>query len=249
MAGKQKPKILVVDDEIMVRDFLSRLLTLKGIVAKTVESGFQAIEIMKSAKFDIVFLDVRMPGMDGIQTLKELKKINSDTKFVMMTGYSVDDLLEEAKKENILAVIKKPFDINQIIAVVTEQAQERHAEKIPIMVIDDDQNILDFFKSLLKDKLYDVSVFSTVDPALEKLKTQDFDLVFLDVFLGETNGIALYSRIREIKPKTQIIFITGSFDQIKNEIKNLDVRGCILKPFEIDKIFAEIDKIKSIKAV
>ncbi len=249
MADKQRPKVLVVDDERMVRDLLSRLLTLKDITAATAESGIQAIEMMKATAFDFVFLDVRMPGMDGIQTLKELKKINPNTKFVMMTGYSVDDLLEDVKNENILAVIKKPFDINQIIAIVTAQARERHAEKISIMVIDDDQNILDFFKRLLKDKLYEVSVFNTADPALEKLKVQDFDLVFLDVFLGETNGIDFYCRIREIKPKTQVIFITGNFDKIKDDIKNLDVRGCIFKPFEIDKIFSEIDKVKSIKVV
>jgi two-component system NtrC family response regulator len=164
-----------------------------------------------------------------------------------MTGYSVDNLLEEAKNENILASIKKPFDVNQIIAFVTEQAQERHAGKIPILVIDDDQNILDFFNRLLKDKLYEVSAFTSADPALAKLKTNDFDLVFLDVFLGETNGIDLYSRIRQIKPNAQVVFITGNFDKIKDEIKNLDVRGCIFKPFDIDKIFDEINKVEKSK--
>jgi two-component system response regulator HydG len=244
MAVENKPKILVVDDEKVVRDFLIRLLSLKGITARTAESGFQAIEIMKAEPFDFAFLDVRMPGMDGVQTLKELKKINPNCKYVMMTGYSVDDLLEEAKRENILAAIKKPFDINQIISFITEQAQERHAAKVPILVIDDDQSILDFFKRLLKDKFYEVDTFTSADPALERLRQRDFDLVFLDVFLGNINGIDLYSRIREIKPKTQVVFITGNFEKIKEDIKDLDVRGCIFKPFEIDKIFSEIDKVR-----
>jgi two-component system, NtrC family, response regulator HydG len=249
MADKQKPKILVVDDEKVVRDFLSRLFLLKGITAMTSDSGFQAIEIMKKEDFDFVFLDVRMPGMDGVQTLKELKKIRPATKYVMMTGYSVDDLLEEAKKENILASIKKPFDINQIIAFVTEKAQQSHAEKVSILVIDDDENILVFFQKLLADKLYHLNVINSADLALEKIRSQDFDLIFLDVFLGKSNGIELYSRIREIKPNIQVIFITGNMDEIKDDIKKLDVRGCIFKPFEIDQILNEIDKVKSEKSL
>ncbi len=244
MGEKQKTSVLVVDDEKVVRDFLSRLLGLKGIIPRLAESGAQAIELMKSELFDFAFLDVRMPEMDGVATLKELKKISPETKYVMMTGYSVDNLLEEAKKENILATIRKPFDINQVIAFVTEEAQQRHAVKVPIMVIDDDQSILDFFKRLLKDDFYEVHVFNLAAPALEKLKTHDFDLIFLDVFLGETNGIELYAKIREIKPKTQIIFITGDHRKIVDDIKRLDVQGCLFKPFEIDQIFAEIDKAK-----
>ena len=246
---KNKPRVMIVDDEKVVRDFLGRLLALKDITARAAENGFQAVEMMKAESFDFAFLDVRMPGMDGVQTLKELKKINPDCKYVMMTGYSVDNLLEESRNENILATIKKPFDVNQIIAFVTEQAQERHAEKIPILIIDDDQSILDFFKRLLKDKLYEVDAFSSPGPALEKLKTNDFDLVFLDIFLGETNGIELFSRIREIKPKAQVVFITGNFDKIKDRINGLDVRGCLFKPFEIDKIFGEIEKVRNLKAV
>ncbi len=249
MTEKQGLNILIVDDEKVVRDFLTRLFSFKNIIPKTAESGLEAIAMMKKEIFDFVFLDVRMPGMDGVQALKELKKINSGAKYVMMTGYSVDDLLEEVKKENIFASIKKPFDVNQIIAFVTEQAQERHAEKIPIMVIDDDKNILDFFKRLLKDDIYDLQVFSSADFALEKLKKQDFDLIFLDVFLGKENGIELYSRIREIKPKAQVVFITGNFENIKDDIKKLDVQGCLFKPFEIDRIFSEIDKVKNVNSL
>ncbi|MFH0828226.1 MAG: response regulator [Candidatus Omnitrophota bacterium] len=247
MAEKQVMNILIVDDEKVVRDFLSRLLSFKDIIPKTAESGLEAIEMMKKEIFDFVFLDVRMPGMDGVQALKELKKINSGAKYVMMTGYSVDDLLEEAKKEDIFASIKKPFDVNQIITFVIKQAQERHAEKVSIMVIDDDKNILDFFKRLLTDNIYNLHLFSSADSALEKLKKQDFDLIFLDVFLGEVNGIELYSRIREIRPKAQVVFITGNFENIKDDIKKLDVQGCLFKPFEIDKIFSEIDKVKNVK--
>lgn len=103
MDEKNNSNVLIVDDEKTVRDFLTRLVSLKGLTAKTAESGFEAIKMMNREVFDFVFLDIRMPKMDGVQTLKELKKINPGAKYVMMTGYSVQNLLEEAQKEDILA--------------------------------------------------------------------------------------------------------------------------------------------------
>ncbi len=244
MDEKQNLNVLIVDDEKTVRNFLSRLLSFKGLTVKAAESGLEAIEMMNREVFDFVFLDVRMPKMDGVQTLKELKKINPGAKYVMMTGYSVENSLEEAKKENIFAAIKKPFDINQVVSFVTEQAKGKGAKKISIIAIDDDIEILNFFKRLLKEDIYDLNVFSSTDSALEKLKIRDFDLIFLDIFLCGENGIDSYYKIREIRPNAQIVFITGNFEKVKNDINSLDVQGCILKPFDIDKIFSEINKIK-----
>ena len=121
MDKKNNSNVLIVDDEKTVRDFLTRLVSLKGLTSKAAESGFEAIEMMNREVFDFVFLDVRMPKINGVQTLKELKKINPGAKYVMMTGYSVDNLLEEAQKEEILASIKKPFDINLVSSFLAEQ--------------------------------------------------------------------------------------------------------------------------------
>ncbi len=246
MDEKRNSNVLIVDDEKTVRDFLTRLVSLRGLTVKSAESGFMAIEMMACEAFDFVFLDVRMPKMDGIQTLRALKKINAGAKYVMMTGYSVENLLEEAQKENIFASIKKPFDIKLISTFLNEQAKEKRDNKISIMVIDDAPEILDFFKRLLKDDIYEVNVFSSTDLALGELKKRDFDLIFLDIFLGDANGLEFYSEIRNIRPNAQIVFITGYFEKIKDDINKLDVRGCLMKPFEIDKIFSEIDKIKNI---
>ncbi len=114
MVNDKKIKVLVVDDEQIVRDFLLRLLTLKSAIVKIVEDGFRAIEIVRQEKFDIVFLDVKMPQMNGLETFRELKKIDPQAKYVMMTGYAVDELLEQAEQEGAAHSIRKPFDIDQI---------------------------------------------------------------------------------------------------------------------------------------
>ncbi|MDD5584189.1 MAG: response regulator [Candidatus Omnitrophica bacterium] len=114
MSGKRVIKALVVDDEKIIRDFLIRLFTLEGVEAEAVEDGFTAIEMVKQKKFDMVFLDVRMPKVDGFEVFKELKKVMPGAKYIMMTGYAVDDLLSAAQKEGAIASLKKPFEIEEI---------------------------------------------------------------------------------------------------------------------------------------
>ena len=242
-----KIKTLIVDDEKIVRDFLTRLLSLEEVEIESAEDGYKAVELSRKKKFDIVFLDVRMPGMDGLQTLRELKKINPDAKYVMMTGYALDNVLKTAEKECMSFSIKKPFDISQILGFIKGHTREKCAKNtIKILVVDDDNIILNFFKKLLKD--YEVTTVDNGETALELVKKQDYDLVFLDIVLKDANGKEIYSKIRKIKPHLYVMLMTGFQGEQKN-IKELDVRGCLLKPFEIDKIFSEIEKVKNIKNI
>lgn len=247
MNGKKKVRILVVDDERVVRDFLSRILTLQSVYVKTAEDGFQAIEAVRQEEFDLVFLDIRMPQMNGVEALKELKKVNTNLKFVMMTGYSVDDLLEEAKQEGVVNYLKKPFDINLISTFLKSYTQELPGKKfLKILVVDDDKNVLSFFKALLKGDQYSVTLVNSGTEAENKIREEDFDLVFLDVVLGNENGIEIYSRLKTVKPGIEIMLMTGYPDKAM-DAEQTNINGCLFKPFEINKIFSEIDRINDSK--
>lgn len=241
-------KVLVVDDEKVVRDFLSRFLSLQNLKVQAVESGKKAIEEARVEKFDFVFLDIRMPEMNGLETLLELKKIQPQSKYIMMTGYAVDDLLESAKKEGIFASIKKPFDINQIKTFFETEKEGSKKSALEILIIDDDDSVLSFFKNLLKDKIYSVTSISTGLDALELVRKKNFDLVFLDVVLKDMSGVELFLKIRETKSGLTVVLITGYSEKIK-DLEHLGITTCLTKPFDIDKIFVEIDKIKHLKGV
>lgn len=119
MEDKKTIKVLVVDDEKVVRDFLVRILSLQSVAAKAVEDGFKAIEAVKEAKFNLVFLDIRMPRMDGLTTYIELKKINPELECVFMTGYALEESLLDKTKQPGVVCLKKPFqDINQIKEII-----------------------------------------------------------------------------------------------------------------------------------
>lgn len=125
MNTKNTIKVLIVDDESSVRDFLLRFLKLLPVEAKAASDGMQAIELAKQEGFDLVFMDIRMPEMNGLQAFSELKKINPDLTCVFMTGYSSEAALLNNTKQICL---RKPFDdINQIRDIVNKMMQNVQA--------------------------------------------------------------------------------------------------------------------------
>jgi two-component system response regulator HydG len=116
--SKEKHKILVVDDLKSIRLTLSGILEDEGYNVVMAEDGYQAIEAAKQTPFGLIFMDIKMPGINGVQTFREIKKINPEAVVIMMTAYSVEDLVREALEEGAYAVVYKPFDIEEILGMI-----------------------------------------------------------------------------------------------------------------------------------
>src|SRR3989339_1490227 len=110
-------KVMVVDDDPIMHRLFQRMLE-KEYEVKTASSGFEAIELFKKETFDVVFLDVMMPQMDGVETLKNLKAIRPETTVVMMTGFTVDDKDKESMDLGAYEYIYKPFALSEIQAIL-----------------------------------------------------------------------------------------------------------------------------------
>ncbi|MFA5356412.1 MAG: response regulator [Candidatus Omnitrophota bacterium] len=218
MVYKKSVKVLVVDDERIIRDFLIRLLSLEGLVVRAAESGKKAIEMAKKEEFDIFFLDVRLPGVDGVQTFRELKKISPESKYVMMTGYSLDGLLKAIEGEKIEAFITKPFEIKEIIVILEDFIREKYPDDIiNILIVESDEPVSNFFSKLLQD--YNVMISETGEGALKLVTERNFDLILSDISLRDMSGVELYSKIRDIKPEARIILLTGDIKKTEGIIK------------------------------
>jgi len=120
-----KTNILVVDDLQSMRMTLGGILEDKGYNVVTVEDGYQAIEAVKKTHFDVIFMDIKMPGINGVQTFRKVKKIDPKAVVIMMTGYSVEDLVKRAVNEGAYTCLHKPFDIEKVITLVETAAREK----------------------------------------------------------------------------------------------------------------------------
>ena len=130
-AGPKKPgeiRVLVVDDEKTLTLAMRRLLSAEGYRTDTAGSGQEALVAVKDNDYDVVFLDVNMPEMNGLETFKKLKKVSPKSAVIMITGYgkTLKALVEEARELGVREVIDKPFKINQITEAIRETIP--HAE-------------------------------------------------------------------------------------------------------------------------
>lgn len=113
-------KILIVDDQYGIRILLTEVLQKEGYTTFQAANGFQAIDITKEQAPDLVLLDMKIPGMDGIEILKRLKQHDETIKVIIMTAYGGLDMIQEAKDLGALTHFAKPFDIDEIRKVVRE---------------------------------------------------------------------------------------------------------------------------------
>jgi CheY-like chemotaxis protein len=239
---ENKIKVLIVDDEKVVRSFLHRLLIRQGVDVMCAEDGYKAIELCKGLQFDILFVDVRMPGLDGLETYRQIRRLLSKAVIVMMTGYAHEETLQQARHEGVYAAIHKPFELNEIKAILDKFVSAPKEIILNIMVIDDDETILEFFSKLLKSRGQRCVAVDNGEEALHALKREKFDLIFLDLVLRDIDGVQIHNAIREVSPDTVVILITA-YPQKVAEIEG-KVYGCLLKPFEISHILEYIEKIK-----
>ncbi len=129
MSGKDPHKILVVDDELSMREFLEIMLTKEGYHVITAESGEKACDILDHHDVHLVVTDIRMDGMDGIGVLKKVKAINSATPVVMISAFSSAENAVEAMKEGAFDYVPKPFKVKDLKRVVKEALKSAMTSK------------------------------------------------------------------------------------------------------------------------
>jgi|GEM_PF-727208 len=117
-------KILVVDDQEIVRDFFRDVGECIGEEVETVEDGDIAVDICQHKHFDIVFMDMRMPHMNGLETCRAILRLDPSAKVVVMTGYTEEQMIDEAMKSGAVAKIYKPFDIDVVVELIKSACRD-----------------------------------------------------------------------------------------------------------------------------
>lgn len=114
-------RLLIVDDQLGIRVLLHEVFKKEGYSIFLAENGQVALNIMVEKSPSVVLLDMKIPGMDGIEILRQIRKIAPATKVIMMTAYGELDMLNEASELGVLRHFTKPFDIDELTMEVNKQ--------------------------------------------------------------------------------------------------------------------------------
>ena len=124
-----KPRILVIDDEKVIREGCRDVLSLEGFEVVLAENGEQGLKMIEKAHFDVVLLDLMMPGISGFDVLSHIKTLHPDTSIIVITGYATVEHSIEAMKNGAFDFIPKPFSPDQLRVVVFKAIEHTSALK------------------------------------------------------------------------------------------------------------------------
>ena len=111
-------RVLIVDDEEDFRETIVKRLKARKIIAEGAASGVKALEVLETTDFDVIVLDVKMPGMDGIETLRHIKKLQPEIEVIMLTGHASVEFGLKGMQLGAFDYVMKPAPLNELLETI-----------------------------------------------------------------------------------------------------------------------------------
>jgi DNA-binding NtrC family response regulator len=124
----EKAKVLIVDDQMGVLESFKEILRIKDYECTGFQAGKDAIESMKTTKYDMAFVDMKMPEMDGIEVLKKIKEVDPTVEVIIVTAYASEESFANAITMGAMEYLRKPFLMGEVYALA-ERALRKRREK------------------------------------------------------------------------------------------------------------------------
>jgi two-component system response regulator HydG len=237
--------IFIVDDDRDFAESLAEILTQAGHRVDLCFDGESAVHIFRQQKFDITFMDVKLPGKNGVESFFEIRDINPRARVVMMTAYSVEQLLSQAIERGALGVLRKPFDTDRLLHMLEDVRPDG-----VILMADDDPDFVDSLRHLLTGKGYKVVVARTGEEAVGTILADGIDILVLDLKLPVLSGLEVYLELKHRNRILPTIIVTGYAVEeaaAMDQLRAMSVAGCLIKPFDPQKMLEIIQAIQDEK--
>jgi DNA-binding NtrC family response regulator len=240
---------MIVDDNRNLALTMSGILKHVGYDTISADCGEEAINLATAnPDIDIVFMDIKMPVMNGVEAYKKLKSIIPDATVIMMTAYAVEDLIEEAMSEGAYGIIYKPLEIESALNMIAGLDKKREGGLV--MVVDDDPGTLTSFTNILIRKGYQVATASDGEGAISLAGQDNFDIIFLDMKLPTINGLETYLEIKKQKPNSIVVIMTGHHQdmaELVDETLLSSAYTCLQKPLDMAQVLDLIQELMNRK--
>ena len=160
-SGSSAERVLIVDDEKNLRRTLADILHDEGYTVDVAATGEEALELCSKENYGIVLMDVRMPGIDGVEAFRRIRRHHEGVRVILMSAYSVEGLKQSALDEGAVAFLAKPLHLEQVVHLIGE------VKDTAILVIEKDEGTASLLGGKLKERGYRVTITDSPHDALE----------------------------------------------------------------------------------
>ncbi|TDT72338.1 PAS domain S-box-containing protein [Hypnocyclicus thermotrophus] len=255
-------RVLVVEDNESSQEVIKNYLDSFELQNDIVSHGEKSIEMIKKNKYDLVLMDYKLPGLNGVETLREIKKINkaNNIKFIFMTSYGREDILNQIENEKIETILIKPlsqsilydsiieaFNTNdkELIKEENKNISSKEFLNINILVAEDNEINQQVIKEILENEEINVTLVNNGLEAVNLLKNHNnnYDLILMDLQMPILDGYKASLEIRNMGIKIPIIALSAdAMSGTKEKVLNHEMNDYITKPIDINVLFSIIKK-------
>ena len=193
--------------------------------------GFQAVDKVRLKHFDCILMDIRMPGLNGVDAFKQIKKLSPGTPVILMTAYSVQGLIDEARAEGAIAIMNKPLAIDRVLEIIQGQS--------PLLIVDRCPDIA-LIDAITKQG-YRVATVPSASQAIALLSSNDYDAVLLNAYIQGLSSDDSIALIKECDPKCIIILMSTEENRYATPL----VYACLQKPFKIRQVVDLLELVRT----
>ncbi len=236
---ENEKRILVVDDDDGIRASLTRILRSFGHQVAVASNGLDAIDVAREFRPDLVLIDIRMPGIDGIETFQRLRAEFPSLAAIFMTAYSSCDESKEAEEHGAIRVLGKPLDPSHLMKLV-----DASLNTAPVLIADDDPALLKSIARAIEANGVRVETVSSLREATRALRQRPSRVVVADVFLQDGFGYELLKETQGTGETSPFILITGQSDWLTSDVAR-QIQGKVIflsKPIDIDKLMEQVNR-------
>ncbi|HJQ20041.1 MAG TPA: response regulator [Gemmatimonadaceae bacterium] len=237
-------RVLVVDDDRNMVKTLRDVLSFKGWQVGTAYSGEEAVDAATKEKFDVVLMDVKMPGMDGVDAFKAIKAQRPNTTVVLMTAYAAQDRLAEAERSGVWRVLSKPVNVPGLIELLAGALGSSR----PVLLVDNDATFLKTMSEVLKLRGYATVDATSVDDATRLMTEQRPVAVLLHASVGQPLDETV-EKVHGVGPSVAVILYSGkpeTANEVHQRVPPDRVRAYLQKPFAIEEVMSVLDALRTV---
>ena len=233
--------ILIIDDNRDMADGLGMLLEDEGYQVTLAYNGCDGIKAFSAGHFDLVLIDFKMPDMNGVAVLQELRKKDSMVRAIVVTGYHLEQLLAAVLDNGDVEILRKPFELECVSGIL-----DRIGKENILLIVDDDPDFSGCLSAYLTGNGFKTWHAHNSQEAVDGVLSSPAEVLVLDLRMPIIYGLEVYLGLKQQGHTMKTIIITGCADEEPDAVdilQSISVTGCLFKPFKPESMLRAISRM------